>query len=173
MTSARISNLNHPSTVIRRLTSDRLAIATHNPGKLAEMRELLAPYDIAAISAGELGLAEPDENGMTFRDNTCIKAAAAAQATKLPALADDSGLAVEALDGAPGIHSARWAGSDRNFDRAMAAIETQLRARGATAPEHRRAQGTRRFRLRSRGERLGRSAAAGPQGILQVSQLVL
>jgi XTP/dITP diphosphohydrolase len=130
----------HPlSSDIRPLTSDRLVIATHNPGKLAEMRELLAPYDIAAISAGELGLAEPDENGMTFRDNACIKAATAAQAAELPALADDSGIAVEALDGAPGIHSARWAGPDRNFDRAMAAIETQLRARGATTPEHRRA----------------------------------
>jgi XTP/dITP diphosphohydrolase len=127
------------SSDIRPLTSDRLVIATHNPGKLAEMRELLAPYGVAAISAGELGLAEPDENGMTFRDNACIKAAAAAQAAKLPALADDSGLAVEALDGAPGIHSARWAGPDRNFGQAMAAIETKLRARGAMTPERRRA----------------------------------
>jgi len=139
MTSARISNLNHPSTVIRRLTSDRLAIATHNPGKLAEMRELLASYGIAAISAGELGLAEPDENGMTFGENACIKAVAAAETAKLSALADDSGLVVEALDGAPGIHSARWAGPDRDFHRAMEAIEQQLRARGATTPERRRA----------------------------------
>jgi XTP/dITP diphosphohydrolase len=139
MTSARISNLNHLSTVIRRLTSDRLAIATHNPGKLAEMRELLASYGIAAISAGELGLAEPDENGMTFSENACIKAVAAAENAKLSALADDSGLVVEALDGAPGIHSARWAGPDRDFHRAMEAIEQQLRARGATTPERRRA----------------------------------
>jgi XTP/dITP diphosphohydrolase len=139
MTSAHIPNLHHPSSV-RSLSSDQVVIATHNPGKLAEMRELLAPYGIAAISAGELGLAEPDENGMTFTENACIKAVAAARAARLPALADDSGLVVEALDGAPGIHSARWAGPDRNIDRAMEAIEQQLRARAATTPERRRAQ---------------------------------
>lgn len=127
------------SSDIGLLNSDRLVIATHNPGKLAEMRELLAPYGIAAISAGELGLAEPDENGMSFIENACIKARAAAQASQLPALADDSGLAVEALDGAPGIHSARWAGPDRDFHRAMETIEQELRARGATSPERRRA----------------------------------
>jgi XTP/dITP diphosphohydrolase len=127
------------SSDIGLLSSDRLVIATHNPGKLAEMRELLAPYGIAAISAGELGLAEPDENGMSFIENACIKARAAAQASQLPALADDSGLAVEALDGAPGIHSARWAGPDRDFHRAMETIEQELRARGATSPERRRA----------------------------------
>jgi XTP/dITP diphosphohydrolase len=129
----------HLTSDIRPLTSDTLVIATHNPGKLAEMRELLAPYGIAAISAGELALAEPDENGMTFTDNSRIKATAAAAVAQLPALADDSGLVVEALDGAPGIHSARWAGSDRNFHRAMETIERQLRARGAITPEHRRA----------------------------------
>src|SRR5690349_3537357 len=127
------------SSDIGLLSSDRLVIATHNPGKLAEMRELLAPYGIAAISAGELGLAEPDENGMSFIENACIKARAAAQASQLPALADDSGLAVEALDGAPGIHSARWAGPDRDFHRAMETIEQQLQARGATTPDRRRA----------------------------------
>ena len=127
------------SSDIGLLSSDRLVIATHNPGKLAEMRELLAPYGIAAISAGELGLAEPDENGMSFIENACIKARAAAKASQLPALADDSGLAVEALDGAPGIHSARWAGPDRDFHRAMETIEHELRARGATSPERRRA----------------------------------
>jgi len=138
--SRQISSPSHyPSSDIRHLTSDRLVIATHNPGKLAEMRELLAPYGVAAISAGELALAEPDENGMTFLENACIKAAAAAKAARLPALADDSGLVVEALDGAPGIHSARWAGSDRNFHRAMETIEQELRARGAATPEHRRA----------------------------------
>jgi XTP/dITP diphosphohydrolase len=114
-------------------------IATHNPGKLAEMRELLAPHGIAAISADELALAEPDEDGMTFVENACIKATAAAAAARLPALADDSGLVVEALDGAPGIHSARWAGLDRNFHRAMETIEQELRTRGATTPERRRA----------------------------------
>jgi XTP/dITP diphosphohydrolase len=123
----------------RALTSDHVVIATHNPGKLVEMRELLAPYGIAALSAGELALTEPDETGMTFTENACIKALAAATAAKLPALADDSGLAVEALDGAPGIHSARWAGPDRNFHRAMETIEQELRARGATTPERRRA----------------------------------
>ena len=126
---------------IRRPSSDvcRLVIATHNPGKLAEMRELLASYGIDAISAGELGLAEPKETGMTFRDNARIKAQAAAKATGLPAFADDSGLAVDVLDGAPGIHSARWAGPDRNFRRAMEMIEEKLRKRGATTPERRKA----------------------------------
>jgi XTP/dITP diphosphohydrolase len=139
LTSARLSNPRHSTSVVRRLNSDRVVIATHNPGKLAEMRELLAPYGIAAISAGELALAEPDENGMTFVENACIKALAAAKAAKLPALADDSGLVVEALDGAPGIHSARWAGPDRNFHRAMETIEQELRARDATISERRRA----------------------------------
>jgi XTP/dITP diphosphohydrolase len=122
----------------RRVTG-QLVIATHNPGKLAEMRELLAPYGIDAISAGELSLPEPDETGMTFRDNARIKAEAAATATGLPAFADDSGLAVDALDGAPGIHSARWAGPDRNFTRAMATIDEKLREHGATTPERRAA----------------------------------
>jgi XTP/dITP diphosphohydrolase len=128
-----------PSSVARRQVTGRLVIATHNPGKLAEMRELLAPYGINATSAGELELPEPEEAGMSFRDNARIKAQAAAVATDLPAFADDSGLAVEALDGAPGIHSARWAGSDRNFHRAMATVEEKLRERGATTPERRRA----------------------------------
>jgi XTP/dITP diphosphohydrolase len=118
----------------------RLAIATHNPGKLAEMRELLAPYGIDAISAGELALAEPEETGMTFRDNARIKAEAAAKASGLPAFADDSGLAVDALGGAPGIHSARWAGPDKNFARAMRSIEQKLSERGARTPEQRGAQ---------------------------------
>jgi XTP/dITP diphosphohydrolase len=114
-------------------------IATHNPGKLAEMRDLLAPYGIDAISAGELKLKEPDETGMTFRDNARIKAEAAAKATGLPAFADDSGLAVDALDGAPGIYSARWAGPGRDFRRAMETIEEKLRERGATTPDRRKA----------------------------------
>ena len=117
----------------------RLVIATHNQGKLAEMRELLAPYGIEAISAGELKLAEPAETGMTFRENARIKARAAALASGRPAFADDSGLAVDALGGAPGIHSARWAGPDKNFRRAMERIELLLRERGATSPDQRRA----------------------------------
>jgi XTP/dITP diphosphohydrolase len=117
----------------------RLVIATHNPGKLAEMRELLAPYGIDAISAGELDLQEPDETGMSFGDNARIKAQVAAQATGLPAFADDSGLVVDALDGAPGIHSARWAGPEKNFRRAMETIEVKLYEHGAKAPEKRKA----------------------------------
>ena len=128
-----------PSSVVCRPITGRLVIATHNPGKLAEMRELLAPYGIDAISAGELDLPEPDEDGMSFRDNARIKAETAAQATGLPAFADDSGLVVDALDGAPGIHSARWAGPEKNFRRAMETIEVKLYERGATAPEKRKA----------------------------------
>jgi XTP/dITP diphosphohydrolase len=122
----------------RQLTG-RLVIATHNPGKLAEMRELLAPYGIDATSAGELGLAEPDETGTSFRDNARIKAQAAAQAAGLPAFADDSGIVVDALDGEPGIYSARWAGPDKDFARAMATIDKKLRERGASAPDQRKA----------------------------------
>ena len=115
----------------------RLVIATHNPGKLKEMRELLMPYGIEAISAGELDLAEPAETGLSFRDNAHIKATAAAKASGLPAFADDSGLVVDALDGAPGIHSARWAGETKDFSLAMAKVEDMLRARGADKPEQR------------------------------------
>ncbi len=122
----------------RRITG-RLVIATHNPGKLAEMRELLAPYGIEAVSAGELGLPEPEETGTSFRDNARIKAQAAVAATGLPAFADDSGLAVDALDGAPGIYSARWAGPDKNFRGAMETIEDKLHERGATTPDRRKA----------------------------------
>ena len=110
----------------------RIVIATHNPGKLKELRELLSPYGIDAVSAGELGLAEPEETGASFRDNARIKAHAAATASKLPAFADDSGLVVEALDGAPGIHSARWAGENKDFFGAMRKIEDLLRERKAT-----------------------------------------
>ncbi len=122
----------------RRITG-RLVIATHNPGKLVEMRELLAPYGVDAIPAGALGLGEPDETGTTFADNARIKAHTAALAAKLPAFADDSGLAVDALNGDPGIYSARWAGPDKNFARAMATIEDKLKERGATAPSQRKA----------------------------------
>jgi XTP/dITP diphosphohydrolase len=116
-----------------------LVIATHNPGKLAEMRELLAPYGIAAQSAGELGLAEPEETGASFAANARIKAMAAAQATGKPAFADDSGLVIDALGGEPGIHSARWAGPDKDFRGAMNRIQTLLIERGARTPEQRRA----------------------------------
>ena len=122
----------------RRITG-KLVIATHNPGKLAEMRELLAPYGIEAVSAGELDLDEPEETGDSFRANAQIKAVAAAQAAKLPAFADDSGLVVDALDGAPGIYSARWAGKPADFAAAMAQIERLLQERGATTAEKRKA----------------------------------
>jgi XTP/dITP diphosphohydrolase len=122
----------------RRITG-QLVIATHNPGKLREMKELLAPYGVEAVSAGELGLPEPDEHGTTFRANARIKAQAAAQAAKLPALADDSGLVVDALNGQPGIHSARWAGPAKDFNAAMAQIERLLQERGATESSQRTA----------------------------------
>ena len=112
-------------------------IATHNLGKLREMRELLSPYGIDAASAGELGLGEPEETGTSFRENARLKAVTAAEATALPAFADDSGLAVDALDGAPGIHSARWAGPKKVFAQAMKTVEEQLRARGAVMPDRR------------------------------------
>ncbi|MEX0590649.1 MAG: RdgB/HAM1 family non-canonical purine NTP pyrophosphatase [Xanthobacteraceae bacterium] len=122
-----------------RKLSGRVVIATHNRGKLREMRELLGRYGVEATSAGELGLAEPEESGNSFAENAHIKAAAAAHAMQLPALADDSGLMVDALGGAPGIQSARWAGPDKNFARAMRVIEEKLAAAGATKPEQRRA----------------------------------
>src|SRR6185503_313197 len=122
-----------------RQISGKLVIATHNPGKLAEMRELLAPYGIEAVSAGELNLDEPEETGDSFQANARIKAVAAAHAARLPAFADDSGLAVDALDGAPGIYSARWAGENRDFMVAMTRVERLLQERGATTPERRKA----------------------------------
>ena len=122
----------------RRITG-KLVIATHNPGKLAEMRELLAPHGVEAISAGELGLGEPDETGDTFVANAKIKAVAAAEAAQLPAFADDSGLVVDALDGAPGIFSARWAGPNKDFGAAMTRIERLLQERGASSPAQRHA----------------------------------
>jgi len=116
-----------------------VVIATHNPGKLKEMRELLAPYGIEAQSAGELGLGEPEETGNSFRANARIKAMAAAKATGRVSFADDSGLVVEALGGEPGIHSARWAGEGKDFRGAMNRIQTLLIERGAKEPAQRRA----------------------------------
>ena len=117
----------------RRLAG-RLVAATHNSGKLREIGELLRPFGVEPVGAGALGLAEPEETGSTFRDNAILKARAAASASGLVALADDSGLCVEALDGAPGIYSARWAGETKDFGAAMARVETELRARAAKAP---------------------------------------
>ncbi|MEP2543323.1 MAG: non-canonical purine NTP pyrophosphatase, partial [Alphaproteobacteria bacterium] len=106
----------------RAFTEDQLVIATHNPGKLREISDLLTPFGVAVTSAGDLGLPEPVEDGDSFKANALIKARAAADASGLPALADDSGLAVDALGGAPGIHSARWAGPDKDFNEAMARV---------------------------------------------------
>ena len=118
----------------RRL-SGRIVAATHNAGKLREIRELLEPHGVEAVGAAELDLAEPEETGPTFRDNAAIKAEAAARASGLAALADDSGLCVEALGGAPGIYSARWAGGGSNdFAAAMARVERELKAARAPPP---------------------------------------
>ena len=112
----------------------RIIIATYNAGKLREMRELLAPYGIEAVSAGELGLGEPEETGADFAANALIKARAASAASGLPAFADDSGLCVDALDGAPGIYSARCAGESKDFGAAMAKIEREILATGVRPP---------------------------------------
>jgi XTP/dITP diphosphohydrolase len=122
-----------------RLLTGPVVIATHNAGKLREMRELLAPYGVEAQSAAELGLAEPEETGKTFAANARIKAEAAARVTGRAAFADDSGLVVAALGGEPGIHSARWAGPEKDFRGAMNRIQTLLIARGAREPDERRA----------------------------------
>ena len=116
----------------RRLEGGRLTVASHNPGKVAEIADLLGPFGIEAVSAGSLGLPEPEETGATFAANAVLKAVAAS-AAGLPALADDSGLAVHALGGAPGIFSARWAGSARDFGVAMGRVHAELgdRPRGA------------------------------------------
>ncbi|MBE1236182.1 RdgB/HAM1 family non-canonical purine NTP pyrophosphatase [Phaeovibrio sulfidiphilus] len=104
----------------------RLVVATHNPGKLVEIGALLKPFGMDAVSAGELDIPEPEETGSTFVENAVIKALASAVASGLPALADDSGLAVEALGGDPGIYSARWAGPDKDFDMAMETVNRLL-----------------------------------------------
>ena len=114
--------------------SGRIVAATHNKGKLAELNDLLAPRGLEVVGAGALGLAEPEETGDSFAANAALKAHAAANAAGLPALADDSGLCVEALDDAPGIYSARWAGEGKDFAGAMARIERELKARAAAPP---------------------------------------
>jgi XTP/dITP diphosphohydrolase len=110
----------------RHLEPGRLVLATHNQGKLREIHELLEPFRVDVVSAGALGLAEPEETGTTYRANAELKARAACEATQLPALADDSGVAVEALNGAPGIYSARWAGPAKDFMVAMARVNREL-----------------------------------------------
>ena len=125
--------MNEARRVHRKLTGPLVA-ATHNSGKLREFRELLAPWRIEVVSAGDLGLPEPEETGDTFEANAKLKAFAAARAAKMPALSDDSGLCIEALGGAPGIYSARWAGGSKDFSAAMARVERELVAAAAAEP---------------------------------------
>ncbi len=118
---------------------DRLVIASHNPGKIAEFAELLAPYGVEVTSAADLDLPEPEETGTTFQANARLKARAACDATGLPALADDSGLEVEALGGTPGIYSARWGGPNKDFAAAMQRVRDEVEAAVGWSPAGRRA----------------------------------
>ena len=119
---------------------DTLVFATHNPAKIREIGEMLAPFRMTVASSVALGLPEPEETGLTFEENAILKAMAAANASGHPALADDSGLVVDALGGDPGIYSARWAGPNKDFAHAMQTIEDQLQKLGATTPDRRRAR---------------------------------
>lgn len=110
----------------RRFSGDRLVLASHNAGKVREIADLLGPFGVTIVSAAELGLPEPEETGQTFVANAELKARAASLMTQLPALSDDSGLVVPALDGAPGVLSARWAGPDKDFGSAMERVRTRL-----------------------------------------------
>ncbi|MBD1549112.1 RdgB/HAM1 family non-canonical purine NTP pyrophosphatase [Roseibium aggregatum] len=122
----------------RKLEPGRLVVASHNKGKIREINELLAPYGFDVVSAGDLDLPEPEETGLTFEANAELKAVAAATASGLPSLADDSGFCAEALGGDPGIYSARWAGPDKDFTMAMRNVEELLQQKGATTPDRRR-----------------------------------
>lgn len=126
--------------MMRRLETGRLVLATHNEGKLRELNELIGPYGFAPVSAAELELAEPEETGATFEENAYLKAFAAASASGLPALSDDSGLCVDALGGQPGVYTANWAETPeggRDFDMAMQRTEVALREVGALEPPQR------------------------------------
>ena len=129
---------------MRKLLEREFVVASHNGGKVREINELIAPFGYVAKSAADHGLPEPAETGTTFEENASIKAHAAAQATGLPALADDSGLCVDALDGAPGVYTADWAekpdGSGRDFAFAMERVEQALRDNNALSPETRTAR---------------------------------
>ena len=123
----------------RKFSGGKLVVASHNPGKVREIGELLAAFDVEPVSAGELGLPEPVEDGDTFIANAEIKALAAAKGANMVALSDDSGFALDALDGAPGIFSARWAGPSKDFSLAMQKVEDELKKKGAVTPDQRRA----------------------------------
>ena len=124
----------------RRFTEKRILIATHNAGKLEEMGQLFEPYGITVVGAAELNLPEPEETETTFVGNARIKAHAAAQATGLPALADDSGIEVDALDGAPGVYTADWAETDQGRDFVMAMTKTHNLLEEKNAPHPRTAR---------------------------------
>ena len=118
--------------MMRRLVrGTRLVVASHNPGKVREILDLVAPHGLSVVSAAELRLPEPEETGATFAENARIKAEAAALGAGLPALSDDSGLEVEALGGAPGIYSARWAGPAKDFSVAMQRVADEVKQRGS------------------------------------------
>ncbi|MEQ8657316.1 MAG: RdgB/HAM1 family non-canonical purine NTP pyrophosphatase [Hyphomicrobiales bacterium] len=119
---------------------DRLLIASHNRGKIDELRALLEPVGLPVTSSADLELGDPEETGTTFEANALLKARAGHDATKLASLSDDSGLCVEALNGDPGIYTARWAGPDKDFMMAMRTVEEKLQGAGATTPEARRAK---------------------------------
>ena len=121
-------------TLQHRRLQGRVVAATHNKGKLREIRDLVAPHGIETVSAGDLGLPEPEETGDTFVANALIKARAAAERSGWPALSDDSGICVVGLDGAPGIYSARWAGKSGDFMPAMERIRSELEAKGEAKP---------------------------------------
>jgi XTP/dITP diphosphohydrolase len=112
--------------VIELRRGDKIVVASHNPGKVREIRELLAPVGLQILGAAELNLPEPEETGSTFAENAKLKADAAARVAGMPALSDDSGLCVAALDGAPGIYSARWAGPAKDFRLAMQRVENEV-----------------------------------------------
>ena len=123
----------------RKFPGGKLVVASHNPGKVREIGELLAAFDVEPISAGSLGLPEPVEDGLSFVANAEIKALAAAKASNMVSLSDDSGFAVDLLDGDPGIYSARWAGPTKDFSVAMQAVEDKLKEKGAVTPAERSA----------------------------------
>jgi XTP/dITP diphosphohydrolase len=123
----------------RTLTAGRLVVATYNPGKLAEIQALLGSHGVEVVSATSLGISEPEETETTFAGNARLKADHCARASGLPALSDDSGLCVDALGGAPGVYSARWAGPDKDFALAMRNVEEKLQAKGTVTPDARKA----------------------------------
>ncbi|SCX22094.1 RdgB/HAM1 family non-canonical purine NTP pyrophosphatase [Agrobacterium rosae] len=125
---------------MRKLETRTIVVASHNKGKIAEIADLIGPLGFSAKSAAELNFAEPDETGTTFEENAAIKALASAKASGLPALSDDSGLVIDALDGDPGVYTANWAETadgTRDFAMAMQKVEDALQARGATDPSAR------------------------------------